>query len=181
MTYRLDKSASKIEVWTYKEGLLSKVAHDLVIDATQFTVNLSDRGEQVAVSVAVPVRSLKVRGAVKGSLVTPLKDKDHREIEENMLGKKVLLGNKHGEIRFDGRAALKPGHQDVLGQLNVKGMSRSLSLSLTIDEKGDGYTVSGDCRFDQRDFGIKPFSALMGTIKIKPEIRVSWSLSVVPA
>jgi hypothetical protein len=27
-------------------------------------------------------------------------------------------------------------------------------------------------RIDQRDFGIKPYSAMLGTLKIKPEVVV---------
>jgi len=39
-SYRLDTNSGNLYVYTFKEGLLSKLAHDLLIDITNFKVNL---------------------------------------------------------------------------------------------------------------------------------------------
>ncbi len=40
-TYSLNGNSGKMSVYTYKEGLLSKLAHDLLIDVKNFKVNLN--------------------------------------------------------------------------------------------------------------------------------------------
>jgi hypothetical protein len=40
-TYSLNGNSGKMSVYTFKEGLLSKLAHDLLIDVTNFKVNLN--------------------------------------------------------------------------------------------------------------------------------------------
>ncbi|MBO1223608.1 MAG: hypothetical protein JYX80_04220 [Candidatus Scalindua sediminis] len=39
-TYSLNGDFGNVYVYTFKEGLLSKLAHDLLIDVTNFKVNL---------------------------------------------------------------------------------------------------------------------------------------------
>ena len=39
-TYSLNSNSGKVSVYTFKEGLLSKLAHDLLIDVTDFKVDL---------------------------------------------------------------------------------------------------------------------------------------------
>ncbi|MHC4455115.1 MAG: hypothetical protein ACYSWS_10560, partial [Planctomycetota bacterium] len=39
-SYSLDTNSGNLYVYTFKEGLLSKLAHDLLIDITDFKVNL---------------------------------------------------------------------------------------------------------------------------------------------
>ncbi|MEK7291155.1 MAG: hypothetical protein AAB013_04490 [Planctomycetota bacterium] len=39
--YNLTANSGKLCVYTYKEGFLSAVAHDLLIEATNFTINLN--------------------------------------------------------------------------------------------------------------------------------------------
>jgi hypothetical protein len=38
-TYSLNGDSGNVYVYTFKEGLLSKLAHDLLIDVTNFKVN----------------------------------------------------------------------------------------------------------------------------------------------
>ena len=35
-TYSFDENTGKIQVYTFKEGMLSAVAHDLLLDVTRF-------------------------------------------------------------------------------------------------------------------------------------------------
>ena len=68
----------------------------------------------------------------------------------------------------------------VGGQLTIRDKARHLPLQVTIDADGDALQVRGEVRFLQSSFGIKPYSALLGALKIKDTVRVSWALRCVP-
>jgi polyisoprenoid-binding protein YceI len=57
----------------------------------------------------------------------------------------------------------------VSGDLEVMGKTRSISFDLM---PRDREWLEATLRIHQPDFGIKPFSAMLGTLKIKPELDV---------
>jgi hypothetical protein len=183
MNYELDATESTLSVWTYKAGLLAKLAHDLNLRATGWTAPLTVEDGRFSVRVEVPVKGLRVQGQVKGERVVPLKFSDQQDIEKNMRDAKVLDAQRFPEIVYvaEGQEGREGGLSNVAGQLTVKGRTGSLPLAVKIEAEGDALRVTGEVRFDQSDFGIKPFSALMGALKIKDSVRVSWSLRYVTA
>jgi polyisoprenoid-binding protein YceI len=168
-------AASSLRVWTYKEGLLSKVAHDLCIEATSFQAPVTLDGRRFTVDVTVPVRALRVLGQVKDGLVSPLSEKDHREIESNITGKHVLDADRAPDVRFTGQGDLDAKRVD--GKLTLRGSTQPLSFPITVREQDGKLVVEGEVRFKQTTFGIKPYSALLGALKVQDEVRVSWSVA----
>jgi polyisoprenoid-binding protein YceI len=57
----------------------------------------------------------------------------------------------------------------VTGNLTLHGQTRSVTA--TIREDGANWTT--DVTLQQPDFGIKPYKALGGALKVKPEVRVT--------
>ena len=57
----------------------------------------------------------------------------------------------------------------VTGNLTLHGQTRTVSA--TIREDGSSWTT--DVTLQQPDFGIKPYKALGGALKVKPEVRVT--------
>lgn len=168
-------SASSLRVWTYKEGLLSKVAHDLCLEATSFQAPVTLDGRRFTVEVTVPVRGLRVLGQAKAGLVSPLSDKDHREIESNLTGKHVLDADRAPDVRFTGQGDLD--QKRVEGRLTLRGSTQPLSAPLVVREEDGKLIVEGEVRFKQTTFGIKPYSALLGALKVQDEVRVTWSVA----
>ncbi len=67
-TYSLNGNSGKMSVYTFKEGLLSKLAHDLLIDVKNFKVNLNvpEAGlTSGSLEVELQADSLKVDCAMK--------------------------------------------------------------------------------------------------------------------
>jgi len=159
-----DPSRADCRVFTFKEGLLSAVAHDLEIDVTAFEVVLSDDGSEV--SATFDPRSLRVIDAVVDGRRSPgtLSDKDKRKIEANIVDK-VLHAKKHPEIRF---TSTDVHDREIAGELELHGRKRSVRLTR------DGDTAI--TRLHQPDFGIEPYSAMLGALKIKPDIEVRLTL-----
>ncbi len=67
-SYCLDTNSGDLNVDTFKEGLLSKLAHDLLIDVTDFKVNLEVPEAGFAsgsLELEIQANSLKVICALK--------------------------------------------------------------------------------------------------------------------
>lgn len=163
---RLDSSKAEVLVFTFKEGLLSAVAHDLKLQLTRFT--LDHEGERYVAEFEAG--SIRVLTAMKDGRDDPgtLSGSAKVDIEKNTLGD-VLDVRKHPTARFE---SVRVTDASMEGRLTLHGVTKTLTGSL---QKAAGVTTA-EFRFDQRDFGIKPFSAMLGTLKIKPEVLVRVSL-----
>ncbi len=59
---------------------------------------------------------------------------------------------------------------DVEGELELLGRRAPVSFTLTID---DGGHLVADAKLRQTAWGIKPYSALFGTLKVADEVQVA--------
>ena len=164
---RLDASAAQVLVSSFKEGLLSAVAHDLRLRVERFSLDVEPG---TSVKGTFDARSLVVETAMKDGVPAPaaLPAFAHAEIVKN-LQQDVLQVGRYPEIRFESTAL---DARQVRGRLTLCGVTREV-VGTRRQEAGRA-VASFD--FDQRDFGIKPFSAMLGTLKVKPRVRVEVSL-----
>lgn len=158
-------SNARCRVFTFKEGLLSAVAHDLEIDVTDFTVEVSDDG---SITGRFDPRSLRVVHAMVNGRPDAVSDKDKRKIQSN-IDKDVLETKRHGSIEFRSSAV---DEREVRGTLTLHGRSRDIVVP--VREDGDDRVAR--VRLHQPDFGIKPYSAMLGTLKIQPDVEVELRL-----
>jgi len=163
----LDASSASCLVYTFKEGLLSRVGHDLQLSVARFSIQWSPDG---TVEAEFDPASLRVDCALKRG--TPdhraLSPKDKADIDERTRSK-VLHTSRHPDIRFAGVATREDdGRVQVSGDLHLHGAVRPLRA--TAHPRGKELVLR--VRLMQPDFGIVPFSALMGTLRIKPEVDV---------
>jgi polyisoprenoid-binding protein YceI len=161
-----------LRVHTYREGMAQKVGHDLIIDVGQWQANLevAEGGTPKAIALEADPRSLQVREGQHG--VKPLTDKDRAEIRSN-IDQKVLRGQP---IAFSSRTVeLADGRLTVRGELTMAGSTRPSSFEL--DVAGDG-RLSGRLSVTQSEWGIKPYRALMGALKVRDTVEVVLSVAL---
>lgn len=153
---------AEVFVYTYKEGALSAIAHDLKIAVTGVQVDATDD----SVKATFDARSLRVVCPQKDGRDNPgaLPALLYKEIEKNIVGD-VLAAAKHPQVTF---ASTQVTPTEVIGQLTLHGVTKEIRCKRTGD--------SVEARLDQRDFGIKPYSAMFGTLKVKPEVVVTVAL-----
>lgn len=176
--YQLDQTKADCFVFTYKEGLLSAVAHDLKIKVTRFALDIDDKARRVegrfdAASLRV-VCAMHKGAESKGTLSPDQK----REIEGNIVNE-VLEAEKHPEVRFTSSAVQEEGDGFVVqGQLALHGKRKKLEVAV----RKDRHRYVASARVHQPDFGIRPYSALLGTLKVKAEVEIQilipWPLTV---
>lgn len=155
-----------LHVFTFKEGLLAGVAHDLELAVERFRVDW----DTARVSATFDLRSLRVLHAVVAGRPAPdaLSAHDRRTIERN-IAEDVLGKSQHQEARFESSSVEHEGDGYVVhGTLTLAGVRADLSVPV----RRDGSRYTAEVTLDQRRFGITPYSAMMGTLKLKPEVRV---------
>ena len=179
-SYHLTSSSGKLFVYTFKEGFLSAVAHDLLIDVTNFIIklNVSDASAQSAsVEAEILANSLKIVCAMKDGQrnYDALKEKDKADIEEATF-KDVLHPPKYPIINFRSTDIQeKDGTYHVKGELTLHGVTRPIEFDA---KTTTGKDLKGKVTIAQKDFGIKPYKALLGTLKVKNEVDIAFDLSL---
>jgi polyisoprenoid-binding protein YceI len=118
-----------------------------------------------ALAVTVDMGSMRVIGGTGG--IAPLSERDKREILRNAW--KILSVDRYPEGTF---VAEEISDDAVDGTLSVLGRSHGLRLAYRID--GERYRASGIVR--QSDYGIRPFSAFFGALKLADPVRVEAEL-----
>ena len=163
---RLDSTKAEVVVLTFKQGLLSAVAHDLKLQVGRFTLDAEgDRlvGEFDTASVRV-IDAMRDGHEHPGALSSSMK----ADIEKNIVHD-VLESRKHPTARFE---TTKVTAESVEGQLTLHGVTKDVRGT----RKDAGGQRVAEFHVDQRDFGITPYSAMLGTLKIKPEVVVRVSV-----
>jgi len=165
---KFDQSTAICHVFIYKEGLLSAFGHDLRIAVTSFIVEVADDAR--AVRARFDAGSLHVDCAMIDGVAQPntLTASDKKEIDKNII-KNVLDTDTFKDIVLDSSSVTKGNSSyNVRAALTLHGRTREISLPV---RKEDDYHIA-DFWLHLPDFGIKPFSAFFGTLKIKPDILV---------
>ncbi|MEZ4368791.1 MAG: YceI family protein [Kofleriaceae bacterium] len=145
---------------------LSALAHDLELEVGAWSIDVGDDG---AVDARFEPGSLRVLHAVSGGVPTgALGDGDKRKIAATIAGE-VLDARRHPELRFRAPAATAAGDgYQLSGELTLHGQTRPLRVTT----RRDGEHQVAEVTLHQPDFGITPYKAMLGTLRIKPDVRV---------
>lgn len=161
-----DASSAECLVLTYKEGLLAAIAHDLEIRVERFDMDVEEA--PLAARARFDAGSLKVIRALTGSL----SESDQHKIEQTIVDE-VLHAREYPTILFVSSSVTPEGDAfRITGELTLHGRTRTLSFLAT----PEGDRMVATVPIHQPDFGIKPYSALLGTLKVKPDVTVRASV-----
>ncbi len=155
-TYSLNGDFGNVYVYTFKEGLLSKLAHDLLIDVTNFKVNLNipeDGLTSGSLEMELQADSLKVDCAMENGERQPdtLKEKDIADIEKDM-AKKVLHPDKYPTVNFCSKEIQeKEGGYHINGELSLHGVTKPVDFDIDIN----GENLKGMITFQGHDGYLK--------------------------
>ncbi len=153
-------------IFTFREGLLARLAHDLRLHASAFELQL----EAGRIRGWVDPSSLEVDGVAHGQRVDAgaLSADDKRKIQHN-LRQEVLEIARYPRIEIEGSVArAASGWQaDVLLQLH--GTSRRLQIPVKLEAD----RAIAEIEIRPSDFGIAPYKALGGAIRLQDRVRVS--------
>jgi hypothetical protein len=163
---RFDAHCATCRVYTWKEGALSALGHDLELAVERFTIEV---GDDRSVDARFDPGSLRLRGASVGGRIEAMSPSDRDKIERAIVDE-VLAARAHPEIRFQAGPA-RPradGGFDLDGQLTLHGVPRPLAARLC----SQGGRLVTEVTLHQPDFGIRPYRAMLGALRIKSDVRV---------
>ena len=166
-TYYLDKGNSQFTI----QGTSS--LHDWEMVSNSFDGSLGSIGENEAslqfekIEVTVPVESL-----LSGKKVMDKKCYEALKFEE------------HPKIRYRFRKMenLKPTGAEnytatFIGALTVAGQTKTVSIPVSIQQKGNQIRIEGAKPLKMSDFDVTPPKALLGTLKTGNEITIVFNLN----
>ncbi len=159
------RAEGTIHVFTFKEGLLSRVAHDLRLELQTGAIALD--GESVRAEVAL--EGLRVNGVMRdGVLQQGVLDAGQRSQIERAARTEVLATSSHPYATYVGRATPALAGFRVEGELSLSGHKRPLSFA--VSTKDGAYVTSFEIVPSQ--FGIEPYKAMLGAIRLKDRVRI---------
>jgi hypothetical protein len=158
---RLGPDNGTLTVHTGKAGAAAKAGHNLRMEVGSWNATL----DLDARSLELSADSSSFRVVDGSGGVMPLGDDEKAAIPQT-IDEEVLKGTP---IEFRSTAMTVNGNRiDVDGELELSGERGPVSFAL---ELNDGH-VTGAARIKQTDWGMKPYSALFGTLKVADEVQI---------
>ena len=161
-----------IHVFTFKAGLLARVAHDLQLTVERFAFTVQQR----RVVGHCDADSLRIDGAVTPHGLergTP-DEGDKRQIMQTVRSE-ILLSDRHPRVELQAELRTpSPTRVQVVGTLTLRGQTQPI--------EGEFALTSGQARaaFElvPSRFGIAPYKALAGAIRLQDRVRVEVELDL---
>jgi polyisoprenoid-binding protein YceI len=166
---RYDASSAECWVFTFKEGLLSPVAHDLRLRVGSFWVEVAEGAGSVEASF--DTSSLSVDTPMKDGAPNPsaLSAADRLKIA-GQIREDVLHSARYPAAKFRSSSvtARADGGYDLTGELTLHGVTKPLVARTTLALGRQQLELT----LHQPDFGITPYRAMLGTLKIRPGVQI---------
>jgi len=152
-----------LTVKTGRKGAASKAGHDLTIEVARWEATL-ELGDSPSMSLTADSRSFKVLQGTGG--VKSLDEDDKANIQKT-IDDEVLKGSA---IQFRSTGVAVDGERLIVnGELELAGKRQPIAFDLL----HTGGRLAGSAVVHQPTWGMKPYSALFGTLKVADEVTVS--------
>lgn len=175
--YRVGPESGRLLVRTARTGLGAKAGHDLTIEVTRWRGNVVlDTANPAASSVTVEadVDSFEVRQGTGG--VKPLTDADRADIKDTIRGK-ILKTGRYPTITFGSKQVGGTGESfRIDGDLTIVGVTQPVTVEGRL---ADGH-ARGSAVIVQSRWGIRPYTAFLGALKLRDEVEVEFDVDLTP-
>ncbi|OHU99220.1 YceI family protein [Mycobacterium talmoniae] len=170
--WTLDGQHGELLIHTGVTGRAAKMGHRLTIAMRHWraTVRWAD-GEPATAELTVAVDSLEVLHGEGG--VTPLSGPEKALVRSNAL--RSLDARRYPQIRFAANTVepTADGYR-LTGELDIHGTTRRQVIELRTTNSGAMWELSSKAAVRQSDFGVRPYSMMMGALKVADEVTVTF-------
>jgi polyisoprenoid-binding protein YceI len=114
-------------------------------------------------------------------LTGTMSDSDRRSINQAMLGTAVLDTQRFPKATFsitsaqplDSQTAPEPGRYRLEGRLHLHGVEQPVRFEVKVEKKGPSTLgMRGQFTILQTNYGIQPYSALLGFVRVRNDLQV---------
>ncbi len=188
VVYKIDPAQSEFVVQLFKAGRGAAWAHDHVVRATAYVGQIqADPADPTTAAIVVEVQTASLRAdepAVrqKYGLTTPLSEKERQEIQTTMEAKTQLDVEQYPSIRFKSTRVEQQaeGQYTVTGELTIRGVTRSVTFSVSVELREGTVHGWGSFSFTQSSFGYQPYSAFLGAVRNQDEAVLHFDIVATP-
>lgn len=171
-TYTVQSPQTQLDVLVKYDRTAIVRGHDHVIQTRQSSGTIvwaPNNPSLCKVDLSFPVESLQVDppgSRERHSLNGTTSENDKKTIKRNMLGKTQLQAEQFHEIRYTAKTCVAKGSTiQVTGDLTLRGQTKTVTSLLKIAVTDGTFTAKGQFRATHDDFGMKPYTALMGALR----------------
>ncbi len=151
--------------------------HRLTIAANSWHATVDWAGDEpAALTLTVDLNGVEVLSGEGG--VTPLTPPEKALARTNAL--KVLNAKHFPQITYqaDTIAKAADGYRLEGGTLQIAGTEREHPVDVRVADEGDTWSMSVESTVHHRDFGLKPYSMLMGSMRVADAVTVTFTAHV---
>ncbi len=183
--YRIDPRTSDVRLLVYRDGVLSTFGHNHVVSLKEFTgtIHLRPKLVQSRVELEIPVDRLVVDDAAARRQEGPdfasePSPDDAAGTRTNMLSHALLNAAQFPAIKVTGTSGLVDDKNSALLDLSVQIVGRDIKLTIpaTLKLGGDQLEASGEVEISHKQLGLKPFSALLGSLRVAENMKLKYSI-----
>ena len=162
---------ARCEVLVFREGVLSAVGHDLLLRATAFGIAVetgAPRCRRLDAGSLRVVTAMRNGRALPGGLSPATSAKSRRQSSRPSCPRAASR-------RSASSRAPSPERDDryaVSGALTIAGTTRPIAFAV----QREAGALTAEVEVQQPAFGIRPFRAMLGALRVKPEVRVRASI-----
>jgi polyisoprenoid-binding protein YceI len=181
--FNVDPATSVVYIRVFKDGVLSGLGHDHIITATGIAGLVNYDLDDVTLSslqLSIPVASLVVddpRHRAQAGLEGELSKDDIAEIHEIILSDDYL--DEVNNPRVVATAVSVTGEVPVLSvglSVRIKQTEVTYTVPVQLALNGGQLRATGEVYLKHSDFGMEPYSALLGTIAVKDPVLVKFDI-----
>jgi len=178
-TLALKADRSKFYALVYKKGAAAAFAHDHVIEARNVSGSAvvdpanpaASRVEIVISATGLFPDSDQMRAYV--GLPRQLDSGQQETILEHIQSEYQLFVEKYDRISFRSTSVSKSGDTwNVTGDFALRGVTKKLTVPMTITASGSEWRAKGSFRIIQSDFGYDAYSAMAGALAVEDHVDI---------
>ncbi|MBC6460530.1 YceI family protein [Actinomadura sp. HBU206391] len=174
-THKVGPETGHLLVKTGRTGMGRRAGHDLTLEPARWegTIEVVPADPTASsVAVSVDAGSLEVREGTGG--VKPLTGGDRGEIQST-LREKILHTDRHPTITFrSSRVTGTPADLTIEGDLTIMDVTRPVTIRAAVADD----RLRGGATITQSEWGIKPYSAFFGALKLADEVEIAFDLAL---
>ena len=182
--YQVDAENSDIRILIHRAGALSWLGHSHVISVGQLdgTIDVHPDPEESHFELVVPVQGLvvdnpRLRREEGDEFSSELSEHDVARTRSNMLGKRVLNAEQYPIVKLTGTGNRGDGAEFILKlSIELLGNAVDLQAPTTLRLDGDVLEVTGSLRLSHSDLGMRPFTAMLGALRVGDEIDFKYHI-----
>ncbi len=154
----------------------------LWIEGTSTMKSFSCAASKVDVSVSSEPGSSPNDLVQSASLIVPVASLDCKNGTMNSHMRKALKADKNPQISWRMSSYRVTGTDVVIkGLLSIAGTEKALELKATGNADNDGtIRIKGSTKFKMSEYGVKPPSLMLGSMKVGDPITVAFDLLLTP-